>query len=105
MYELADLFWLTLLLVVCYYAWHAHGMKEVALKATRSYCTDMGIGLLDDTVVLRGFWWKRDAAGRLRMWRSFLFEFTATGDERYQGKIVLLGKRVQNIELEPHRLV
>jgi hypothetical protein len=105
MYNLADLFWLSLLLAACYYAWHAHGMKEIALRATRKYCSEMDIGLLDDTVVLRGFWWKRDGAGRLRMWRSFLFEFTATGAERYRGKIVLLGNQVQNIELEPHRLV
>lgn len=104
MVDLADVFWLTLLLSVCYYAWHAHGMKEIALAATRKYCRQMDVELLDDTVVLRGFWLKRDDHGRLRMWRSFLFEFTSTGEERYSGRIVLLGNRVEDIQLEPHRL-
>lgn len=104
MVDLADVFWLTLLLSVCYYAWHAHGMKETALAATRKYCRQMDVELLDDTVVLRGFWLKRDGSGRLHMWRSFLFEFTSTGEERYSGRIVLLGNRVEDIQLEPHRL-
>lgn len=104
MYDLTDLFWLTLLLCACYYAWHAHGMKEIALAATRKHCRQMDVELLDDTVVLRGFWFKRDGGGRLHMWRSFVFEFTSTGEQRYSGRIVLLGNRVEDIQLEPYRM-
>ena len=79
-------------------------MKELALRATKKYCKDMDVELLDDTVVLRGFWLKRDSGSHIRMWRSFDFEFTTTGDERYPGRIVLLGQTIENIQLAPHRL-
>ena len=102
---LADLIWLLLLLAACYYWWQAHGMKERALGATRKHCREMDLDLLDDTVVLRGFWLKRDGTGRLRMWRSYLFEFSTTGEQRYQGRIVLLGDGVESIHLQPHRMV
>lgn len=104
MYDLSDLAWLTLLVCCCLYWWKAHGMKEIALAATRKYCRNVDVELLDDTVVLKAFWFRRDAGGRLRMWRRYAFEFTSTGEERYSGFIVLLGPQVSNIQLEPHRL-
>lgn len=104
MVDLGDLLWLTLLVCACYYWWQAHGMKETALAATRAYCRKVEVELLDDTVVLRGFWFKRDSGGRLRMWRRYLFEFATTGEVRYEGRVILLGEQVLNIQLEPHRL-
>lgn len=103
MFNLADFFWLTVLSVFCVYLWKAHGMKERALAASKHYCHQMDVNLLDDSVVLKGFWFKRDANGSLRMWRSYLFEFTATGFDRHNGKIVLLGNKVESIQLEPYR--
>ena len=101
-YELA---WMALLFAAMYYWWCAYGMKELALAATRRYCKQVDVVLLDDSVVLRAFWVKRDASGRLRMWRRFNFEFTSTGEDRYQGRVVLLGERVEVIQLEPHKWV
>ena len=103
MLALVDLFWITTLLCICWYWWRALGMKEVALASTRRYCQKMGVELLDDTVVLRAFWLKRDPRGRVCMWRRFHFEFTSTGEERYLGRIVLLGNYVETIQLQPHR--
>jgi hypothetical protein len=37
------------------------------------------------------------------VWRRFLFDFTSTGEERYTGRIIMLGQRIQHMELEPHR--
>ena len=86
------------------YLWKAHGMKEQALSASKRYCQQADVQLLDDSVVLKGFWFKRDTQGKLRWWRSYLFEFTVTGAERYQGKTVLLGGKILSIQLEVHRL-
>lgn len=104
MIELTDLFWLLGLAVIARYWWLAHAVKELALQATRKHCADLGVQLLDETVVLRGWWLRRDERGRVHGWRSFLFEFTATGDDRYPGSIEMLGKRVIAIQLAPHRL-
>lgn len=84
--------------------WNAQGAKQRALQATRAYCKQVHVQLLDDAVALRGFWLKRDNSGRWRTWRSYNFEFTSTGFERYSGRIILLGHRVEHIYLEPHRL-
>lgn len=88
---------------VCWW-WRAHAVKEMVLNIVRKHCKEMDVQLLDDTVVLRGFWFKRDANQSLRIRRSYEFEFTTTGDERYHGNAVVLGMRLEAIQLEPHRL-
>ncbi len=101
---LGDLLMAAVFATVIWLWWNAQGAKQYALRETRAYCRDMDVQLLDDVVALRGFWFKRDGQGRLRLWRSYTFEFTATGHERYRGRVVLLGAKVANIYLEPHRL-
>lgn len=102
--ELHDLFWLTLIMLFCFHWWQSQKIKEVALRHTRRYCKEQSLQLLDDSIGLRALWFRRDEGGQLRFWRSYVFEFTATGDDRYQGRIVLLGRRVSSIQLEPHRI-
>ena len=102
--ELKDLALLLLFLTGAYWWWRAHAVKEIALHITRSHCRAMEVQLLDESVVLRGFWLKRDAQGITRIRRSYVFEFTCTGDERYHGCIVMLGLLMETIQLEPHRL-
>jgi hypothetical protein len=103
-FDLNDLMiWGVFIAVVCFW-WQANGTKELALKATRSYCESVGVQLLDDGLALRGFWWRRDAAGNLCLRRSYLFEFTTTGEQRYHGTTVMLGRRLESVQLDPHRL-
>ncbi|MEE8057973.1 MAG: DUF3301 domain-containing protein, partial [Pseudomonadales bacterium] len=77
---------------------------QIALQVTKKYCKKMDVQLLDDGLVLRGFWLKRDSRGSIHLWRSYNFEFTSTGNDRYSGQIILLGRFVENIHLDPHRL-
>lgn len=102
--DFQDLFWLTLVTLVCMHWWQGQKVKEIALRHTRLYCKEQSLQLLDDSIGLRAFWFKRDEGGRLRSWRSYVFEFTATGDDRYRGRIILLGNKVTSIQLEPHRI-
>ncbi len=95
---------MTCLTLFCLYFWSAQGIKEGAFRATKIYCEKMEVQLLDQSIALRGFWFKRDKQGKIRIWRSFQFEFTATGEERYRGLIVLLGREILSIQLEPHRI-
>ncbi|MFA7554021.1 MAG: DUF3301 domain-containing protein [Spongiibacteraceae bacterium] len=104
MFDLSDLALFFLFGVFVALWWNAQGVKQIALKATQDYCQSMGVQLLDDGVVLRGFWLRRNAAGKLCLWRSYNFEFTSTGEQRYSGQIVLLGRIVEAVHLDPHRL-
>ncbi len=100
---LETLFWLLLAVLVVWYWWRAKAIKDSVLQAALSYCRKMDVMLLDDAVYLRGLWFKRDPGGQLRVWRRFLFDFTSTGEERYCGRIIMLGQRIVHMELDPHR--
>ena len=104
MFDLSDLALFFLFIIFLMLWWNAQGVKQVALKATKDYCQKMDVQLLDDGVVLRRFWFKRNKAGNLCLWRSYQFEFTSTGEQRYRGEIVMLGHRVEHLHLDPYRL-
>ena len=78
--------------------------RERALAAGRSACQRYGVQLLDETVQFVKLRLARDDAGRMRLLRSYKFEFSDTGDNRRHGAIVMLGGELQDMQLEPHRL-
>lgn len=55
-------------------------------------------------MVLRGVWPIRDEQGSLKIRRRYVFEFSSTGEARYQGTITLLGHVLKSLELEAHIL-
>ncbi len=68
------------------------------------HCLNMEVQLLDEYVALNGTRLKRDRAGKMRLQRTFLFEFSSTGNERYNGVCIMQGLRVESIQMEPYRL-
>jgi len=72
--------------------------------AAHKRCDEKQVQLLDETIYLRRLWFKRNDQGKLSLWRSFYFEFTVTGGDRYFGRVVMLGSRITRVELDPHRL-
>lgn len=77
--------------------------RDIALHVVKHQCRQMELQLLDDYVALTGLWPKRNASGKIQAWRSYVFEFSVSGTDRYRGKIVLLGALVESIYFEPHR--
>jgi len=59
--------------------------------------------MLDDYIALNGLQLKRDKTGKIHLCRSFQFEFSSTGNERYNGQIVMIGYRIESIQMEPYR--
>jgi len=78
--------------------------REIAFIAVKVYCQKMDVLLLDEYVALNGQWLKRDDDGKFKAWRSYQFEFSSTGEERYNGRVILLGRRVITIQLDPYRM-
>ncbi|MRR51568.1 MAG: DUF3301 domain-containing protein [Rhodocyclaceae bacterium] len=68
--------------------------RDTAMQAARKACDDEGLLLLDDTVSQTGLSPARDDEGRLRLRRSYEFEYSDTGDNRRRGSLVLLGGQV-----------
>jgi len=78
--------------------------RERALAAGRGACERYGVQLLDETVQFAQLRLARDDAGRLRLRRSYTFEFSDTGDNRCHGAIVMLGGELLDMQLEPYKL-
>ena len=104
MFNLADLIAPTLVLLAAWYWWSSQGIKETAFKAAKQHCEKMEVMLLDESLVLRAIWFKKDNQRRLRLWRRYLFDFTATGTDRYEGQVIILGQKITHIQLAPHRI-
>jgi hypothetical protein len=77
--------------------------RERALSAGRGACERYGVQLLDETVQFARLRLARDDAGRLRLRRTYSFEFSDTGNNRRHGAIVMLGAELQDMQLEPYR--
>ena len=46
----------------------------------------------------------RDDDGRLRLERTYAFEFSDTGNNRRQGVIITFGSELADVQLEPFRI-
>ena len=102
MLSLALLFWITITIALVNFWWQSDKVKAVALAHVYRYCKDTGLQLLDQTMVLSGVWPVRSDSGSLVMRRKYNFEFTSTGESRYQGLIIMFGIKVLSLELEAH---
>ena len=78
--------------------------RERALAAGRSACERYGVQLLDETVQFAKLRLARDDEGRMRLKRTYTFEFSETGDNRRHGVIVMLGGDLRDLQLEPYTL-
>jgi hypothetical protein len=76
--------------------------RERAVQAGRSACERYALQFLDDTVSFARLRLARDEEGQLRISRTYLFEFSDTGNNRRHGAIVMLGGDLQDVQLEPY---
>ena len=92
-----------LLIVAGIYFWiDSLRARERALAAGRGACERYRVQLLDETVQFAKLRLARDAEGRLRLRRTYTFEFSDTGNNRRHGAIVMLGAELQDMQLEPY---
>lgn len=103
MFSLGNLLWLVLAAMLAIYWWQSGLYKGRARELATAHCQQLGLQLLDQSMVIVGFWPVRDRSGRLVFRRSYQFEFSSTGDRRYQGKLVLEGILLKSIQLEVYR--
>jgi len=95
---------ISLLLLASVYWFKSQHIREIALNATKAHCRAMEVQMLDDYVALKSLRLKKDKSGKTRLQTTFTFEFSSTGNERYQGRIAMLGHRVESIYLQPYRI-
>jgi hypothetical protein len=78
--------------------------RERAVRAGRDACARYGLQFLDETVSFTRMRLARDGDGRVKIARTYTFEFSDTGNNRRDGAIVMLGGELQDLQLEPYQL-
>jgi hypothetical protein len=78
--------------------------RERAVRAGRAACARYGLQFLDETVAFASLRLARNDEGRLRIARTYSFEFSDTGNNRLHGAIVMLGAELADLRMEPYRL-
>lgn len=93
-----------LLLLVAAFAvfWRGRGVRELAYQHARQRCAAEGLQLLDGQVAFAGWRWYRGSAGQRYLARSYAFEFSARGVDRYRGTMLMRGRHLAAIELPPY---
>ena len=97
-----------LLLVLAALGWFwfdSLSVLEVARAAGKKVCDGASVQFLDDTVASTGLALVRDTHGRRVLRRTYRFEFSETGNSRLEGRLVVVGGRVESVTLEPYQIL
>lgn len=78
--------------------------KELAKNAGKQMCDRYNVQFLDETVEMKKIWVRRNSHGKLELCRLFFFEFATDGEQRYQGRILVLGAQVSDVEMDAYRI-
>jgi hypothetical protein len=104
MFSLTKLLLLILAGVIAVYWWQSGLFKGRARELATAHCRQLGLQLLDQSMVITGIRPALSGSGKIVFRRTYQFEFSSIGDRRYQGLLVMQGMRLKSIELETYKL-
>lgn len=94
---------LSLLGVLAWFWFDSLKAREAGVAAVRAACARDGVQLLDETVAGDGLRWARDDDGRMALQRTYAFEYSESGYDRFRGSVTLRGREVVLLDLNAHR--
>ena len=103
--DLRSLFFLLLLAALVWFWFDSLRALEVARKMGKRVCSDANVQFLDDTVANISLALARDKSGRRVLRRSYRFEFSETGNTRLEGRVILLGDKIESVTMEPYQIL
>jgi hypothetical protein len=68
-------------------------------------CSEANVQFLDDTVASIAMSLVRDKSGRRVLRRTYRFEFSETGNTRLEGRLILLGDKIESVTMEPYQIL
>ena len=95
----ADVLWLAVIGAAVWFWIDSLRARERAVQLCHASCRARGVQLLDQTVAVFGLGVGRAPNGSLRLRRRYRFEFTRDGAARDAGTIVMLGSRMESLEM------
>ncbi len=82
--------------------WDTLKAREAGIQAARDSCLREQVQLLDDTVVCRSLRPARNEMGQFTLRRVYDFEYSGSGNDRYRGSVMLLGREVVMLDISEH---
>jgi len=75
--------------------------RAIAFHAAHEACARAGLQLLDGTVVFKSWRAGHAPGGGIRLFRTYLFDYSEDGASRRQGFVILRGREVEIVGLGP----
>lgn len=97
-----ELLLLALLIAMGWFWLDSIAKREVAIKLGRELAGRWQLQLLDETVACTQIRLGRDNRGHAQLLRLYDFEVSASGAERMQCTLQILGKQLQNWHIPPY---
>jgi len=102
--SLFELLLLGALALAAVFWWRTNELKQVAYRVAKRRCDESDVQFLDDSVVLSKVRFRRNDKGRIALLCGFSFEFSTLGDKRYRGEMQFLGRQLNYVMIDPHKL-
>lgn len=99
----ASLFALLLLALTGLGAWFWNDSlkaREQMLDTCARLCRELKLQFLDDSVSMTRLRYGRSSQGWPELIRVYTFEFSGTGQDRWQGRATLAGRRVLSVQID-----
>jgi hypothetical protein len=93
---------LALLILAAWYWFDSIAKREIAINYGRELAARCQLQLLDETVACTQIRLGRDNRGHAQLQRLYEFEVSASGAERMQCNLQLLGKQLQTWHIPPY---
>ncbi|PMO44073.1 hypothetical protein BCT10_01785 [Vibrio splendidus] len=88
----------------CFFFWQQRRQSELAKTAITRKCKELDLQLLSVAFSGHKFKMRHELTTIWRWHTVYQFEFSALGDDLYQGKLTMVGFRSMRFELQPHRM-
>jgi hypothetical protein len=96
---------LLMLAALVWYWFDSLRALEYARDTGRRACNDADVQFLDDTVARIALELVRDESGRRVLRRTYRFEFSETGNTRIEGRVILLGHKIESVTMDPYLMM
>jgi hypothetical protein len=103
--DMISLLFLLLLAALGWFWFDSLRALEVARNIGKHACSDANVQFLDDTVASIALVLARDKSGRRVLRRTYRFEFSETGNTRLEGRLILLGDKIESVTMEPYQIL
>lgn len=95
-----DILFLLLIAGAAWFWWTSAQSREAAVTLAKRACAKCQVQLLDETVTLSKLRLQRNHKGSMQIARWYRFEFSTSGDNRRDGVVGMLGKKLISMHLD-----